>query len=78
MKFNGNVVSKCERFKYFGYFIEMHGSFKNDIKHNIKFGRMKWRKVLGVLCDKRILIKLKYCSQTSNDVWSVLRQCIGK
>jgi hypothetical protein len=29
-----------------------------DIKHWIKCGWMKWRKASGVLCDKRISIRL--------------------
>jgi hypothetical protein len=30
-----------------------------DAKYRIKCGWMKWREALGVLCDKRIPIRLK-------------------
>jgi len=29
------------------------------IKHKIKYGWMQWRKASGILCDKRILMRLK-------------------
>lgn len=43
-----------------------------DVKRRIKCGWMKWREVSGVLCNKRILMRLKskvYCSEIPNSLY---------
>jgi hypothetical protein len=37
----------------------MYGEIENDVNHRIKAMWIKWRNALGLLCDRRILIKLK-------------------
>ena len=46
-------------FWYLGSVIYKDGEIEEDMNHRIRAQWMKWRSVLGVLCDRRILIKLK-------------------
>jgi hypothetical protein len=59
MTISGVEVSEVESFKYLGSFVQKNGGLDEDVKHRIKCGWMKWREASGVLCDKRIPIRLK-------------------
>ena len=59
IKLSGDVVGEVERFKYLGSVIQKDGGFEEDMKHRIKCGWTKWREASGILCDKRIPIRLK-------------------
>ena len=48
-----------ERFKYLRSVVQKDGGFEEDMKHRIKCGWTKWREASGILCDKRIPIRLK-------------------
>jgi len=53
----GAVIPRVERFRYLGSIIHGNGEIDNDINQRIKAS--------GVLCDKRIPLKLKgrvYCA----------------
>ena len=55
----GVVVPRVEKFKYLGSIVEEKGDIDEDISHRIRVGWQKWKKASGVLCDKRIPLKLK-------------------
>jgi len=55
----GVVVPRVEKFKYLGSIVEEKGDIDEDISHHIRVGWQKWEKASGVLCDKRIPLKLK-------------------
>jgi len=55
----GVVVPQVEKFKYLGSIIEESGDIDEDISHRIRAGWQKWRKTCGVLCDKKIPLRLK-------------------
>lgn len=59
MMIEGVEVPKCEAFRYLGSIIQKNGGIKEDVDHRIKAGWMKWKMTSGVLCDKRMPIKLK-------------------
>ncbi|XP_074346270.1 uncharacterized protein LOC141685045 [Apium graveolens] len=48
-----------ESFKYLGSMIHKNGKIDADVTHRIQSGWLKWRTALEVLCDKKILLKLK-------------------
>ena len=48
-----------ESFKYLGTVLSPRGGVDGDIAHRTKLGWMKWRSVSGVLCDKRMPVKVK-------------------
>ena len=53
------ISNDVENFKYLGSFVQKGGVFGIDVKHRIKCGRLKWREASGVLCDKKIPMRLK-------------------
>ncbi|KAE8716647.1 putative peroxygenase 4-like isoform X1 [Hibiscus syriacus] len=53
----GNVLPSKDCFKYLGYMIHKDGD--DDVTHRIKAGWLKWRAATGVLCDKKVSLKLK-------------------
>jgi len=55
----GEVVEKVGSFKYLESILQKNGGFDGDMIHMVKCGWMKWREVSGVLCDRRIPIRLK-------------------
>ena len=55
----GASIPRVERFRYLSSIIQENGEIDDDINHRIKVGWQKWKKASGVLCDKRILLRLK-------------------
>ena len=55
----GEVLKRVENFKYLGSTVADDGELGAEITHRIQAGWKNWKKVSGVLCDKRIGIKLK-------------------
>jgi hypothetical protein len=55
----GQVVPKKDTFHYLGPMLQRDGDIDEDVSHRIKAGWMKWRQASRVLCDKRVLQKLK-------------------
>ena len=55
----GVVIPRVERFRYLGSIIHENGEIDEDINQRIKIGWQKWKKASGVLCNKRIPLKLK-------------------
>ena len=46
-------------FKYLGSIFDSNGGAERDITNRVKLAWMKWKQLTGVLCDKKVLIKLK-------------------
>ncbi|XP_060172285.1 uncharacterized protein LOC132603305 isoform X1 [Lycium barbarum] len=53
------VIPKKRSFKYLGSIIQENGDIEDDVSHRIGAGWMKWRLASGVLCDKKVPLKLK-------------------
>ncbi|XP_060211622.1 uncharacterized protein LOC132639158 [Lycium barbarum] len=53
------VIPKKRSFKYLGSIIQENGDIDDDVSHRIGAGWMKWRLASGVLCDKKVPLKLK-------------------
>ena len=53
------TIPVAEKFKYLGSFLQEKEDINEDINHRIKAGFQKWNNASGVLCDKRISIRLK-------------------
>jgi hypothetical protein len=56
MTISDDVIDEFENFKYL---VQNDDGFGMDVKHRIKCGWIKWRKTSGVLCNKRISMRLK-------------------
>ncbi|XP_026419698.1 uncharacterized protein LOC113315650 [Papaver somniferum] len=56
---DGQIVPRKESFRYMGSMIQSDGDIKEDVRHRSQSGWAKWRLVTGVLCDRKVPIKLK-------------------
>ena len=52
-------IPRKECFKYLGSVFQSDGGIDRDIEHRIQAGWQKWRCASGVLCDKKVPLKLK-------------------
>ena len=55
----GESIPKVDKFRYLGSIIQENGDIEEDINHRIRVGWQKWKNASGVLCDKRIPLRLK-------------------
>jgi len=56
---DGQEIPMSSYFKYLGSIIEKDEEINSDVNHMIQAGWLKWRSVIGVLCDRNILLWLK-------------------
>jgi Reverse transcriptase (RNA-dependent DNA polymerase). len=59
VKLEGQELPKSANFRYLGSIIHREGDITDDVTHRIKAGWLKWRSATGVLCDRRVPVKLK-------------------
>jgi hypothetical protein len=59
VRLDGLVVSKKDTFHYLGLMLQKNGDIDEDVSHRIKVGWLKWHQASDVLCDPRMLLKLK-------------------
>ncbi|KAM2796144.1 hypothetical protein COP1_007305 [Malus domestica] len=52
-------MPKSDRFRYLGSILQKNGELDGDLNHRIQAGWMKWKSASGVLCDRRMPLKLK-------------------
>jgi len=55
----GAIIPRVERFRYLGSIIQESGEIDEDINYRIRVGWQKWKNTSGVLCDRRIPLRLK-------------------
>lgn len=53
------MVATCEKFRYLGSTITKNGTCHDDVTSRIQSGWLKWHQLSGVLCDKRMPLRLK-------------------
>ncbi|KAL6545049.1 hypothetical protein OROHE_009956 [Orobanche hederae] len=53
------IVPRTDKFKHLGSIIQKEGEFEDDVTHRIKARWLRWRAATGVLCDKKVPLKLK-------------------
>ncbi|KAI5746693.1 hypothetical protein M8J77_006372 [Diaphorina citri] len=56
---DGVDLNKVDKFKYLGSTIDCKGELDCEIAHRINAAWMNWRKMSGVLCDRRMSVKMK-------------------
>ena len=56
---DGLLIPKAEKFKYLGSIVQQNGEIDEDINQRIKLDWQKWKNATGVLCDKRLPVRLK-------------------
>ncbi|KAK3507716.1 hypothetical protein QTP70_034822 [Hemibagrus guttatus] len=59
VRLQGEEVKKVQEFKYLGSTVQSNGEFPKEVKKRVQAGWNGWRKVTGVLCDRKISARIK-------------------
>nr|GEW98643.1 ataxia telangiectasia mutated family protein [Tanacetum cinerariifolium] len=59
IRIGDQILQQKESFRYLGSVLHTSGRIDDDVAHRIRAGWMKWMAASGVLCDRRIPLKLK-------------------
>ncbi|GKD81028.1 ataxia telangiectasia mutated family protein [Tanacetum coccineum] len=59
IRIGDKILQPKESFRYLGSVIHRSGRIDDDVTHRIRTGWTRWRAASGVLCDKRVPLKLK-------------------
>ncbi|MCJ8736400.1 hypothetical protein PDJAM_G00257490 [Pangasius djambal] len=59
VRLQGEEVKKVQEFKYLGSTVQSNGECGKEVKERVQAGWNGWRKVSGVLCDRRISARIK-------------------
>ncbi|KAK3573107.1 hypothetical protein QTP86_013217 [Hemibagrus guttatus] len=59
VRLQGEEVKKVREFKYLGSIVQSNGECGKEVKKRVQAGWNGWRKVLGVLCDRKISVRIK-------------------
>ena len=56
---DGEEIKRVQKFKYLGSIVEASGGIDQEVRHRIQAGWNNWRSASGVLCDKKVPLRLK-------------------
>ncbi|MCJ8736618.1 hypothetical protein PDJAM_G00014560 [Pangasius djambal] len=59
VRLQGEEVKKVQDFKYLGSTVQSNGECEKEVKKRVQAGWNGWRKVSGVLCDRKISVRIK-------------------
>ncbi|XP_064118973.1 uncharacterized protein LOC135223981 [Macrobrachium nipponense] len=59
IKLGGGNIKRVHKFKYLGSVIDNEVNMGEEIKNRIQCGWNNWKKVSGIICDRKVLIRLK-------------------
>ncbi|KAK3563728.1 hypothetical protein QTP86_034452 [Hemibagrus guttatus] len=59
VRLQGEEVKKVQVFKYLGSTVQNNGECAKEVKKRVQAGWNGWRKVSGVLCDRKISARIK-------------------
>ncbi|KAK3571170.1 hypothetical protein QTP86_003655 [Hemibagrus guttatus] len=59
VRLQGEEVKKVLEFKYLGSTVQSNGECEKEVKKRVQAGWNGWRKVSGVLCDRKISVRIK-------------------
>ncbi|KAK3564563.1 hypothetical protein QTP86_022812 [Hemibagrus guttatus] len=59
VRLQGEEVKKVQEFKYLGSTVQSNGESGKEVKKRVQAGWNGWRKVSGVLCDRKIPARIK-------------------
>ena len=59
LKLQGEKVKRAKNFKYLGSTVSSDKRCEEEVRKRIQAGCMSWRKVSGVLCDRKLSAKVK-------------------
>ena len=59
VKMQGEDVAKVEDFKYLGSTVQRNGECGREVKKRVQAGWNGWRRMSGVICDRRVPARVK-------------------
>ena len=59
VKMQGEKVAKVEDFKYLGSTVQSNGECGREVKKRVPAGWNGWRRMSGVICDRRVPARVK-------------------
>ncbi|KAL1279411.1 hypothetical protein QQF64_026084 [Cirrhinus molitorella] len=59
VRLQGEEVKKVQEFKYLGSAVQSNGACGKEVKKRVQAGWNGWRKVSGVLCDRKLPARIK-------------------
>ncbi|KAK3537397.1 hypothetical protein QTP70_008857 [Hemibagrus guttatus] len=59
VRLQSEEVKKVQEFKYLGSTVQSNGECAKEVKKRVQAGWNRWRKVSGVLCDRKISARIK-------------------
>ncbi|KAK3525805.1 hypothetical protein QTP70_009059 [Hemibagrus guttatus] len=59
VRLQGEEVKKVQEFKYLGLTVQSNGECGKEVKKRVQAGWNGWRKVWGVLCERKISARIK-------------------
>ncbi|KAK3511524.1 hypothetical protein QTP70_008976 [Hemibagrus guttatus] len=59
VRLQGEEVKKVQEFKYLGSTVQSNGECGKEVRKRVQAGWNGWRKVSGVLCDRKISARIK-------------------
>ena len=59
VKMEDTKVPRVKEFKYLGSTVQESGSCEREVKRRVQAGWNGWKKVSGVICDKRLPARVK-------------------
>ncbi|KAK3523360.1 hypothetical protein QTP86_029867 [Hemibagrus guttatus] len=60
VRLQGEEVKKVQEFKYLGSTVQNNGECGKEVKKRVQAGWNGWRKVSGVLCERKISARIKW------------------
>ena len=60
VKLGEEEIKNVTTFKYLGSIFDAEGGSTTDCKNRVRLAWNKWREITGVICDKKVPIKLKH------------------
>ena len=60
VKLGGEEIKNITTFTYLGSMFDAEGGTTTDCKNRVRLAWNKWREVTGVICDKKVPVKLKH------------------
>ena len=59
LKLQGEMLKRAKNFKYLGLTVSSDGRCKEEVRRRIQAGWMSWKKVSGILCDRKLSARVK-------------------
>ena len=59
LKLQGEKIKRAKNFKYLGSTVSSDGRCEEEVRRRIQTGWMSWKKVSGVLCNRKLSARVK-------------------